>query len=89
MIVLDASQNTMLMIFICLIFLVCLLLAKPLKHFLKLTIRGSVGLFAVYVLNTLLSGLNILVGMNFLTWLITGVLGIPGLVLLYSLSLVL
>lgn len=52
-------------------------------------LRIAAGLLAIYILNAILQGFNIdlAVGINALTALVIGILGLPGFVMLYGVAL--
>ena len=52
-------------------------------------LRIAAGLLAIYILNAILQGFNIdlAVGINALTALVVGILGIPGFAMLYGIAL--
>lgn len=67
-----------LMLCICFAFLAVILLAKPLKFLLRVSVNGIVGIIAILISNIILKPLEIYIGINLLTILFVGVLGIPG-----------
>lgn len=58
---------------------------KALKILLTITLKGVIGLLAVYLTNFALSSWHIFVGINPCNAIIIGVLGISGYFLLYAL----
>ncbi len=66
------------MLTICFASLAFILLAKPLKYLLKFSINGAVGIAAILLSNIILKPLEIYIGVNLLTVLFVGILGIPG-----------
>lgn len=77
------------MIFGCAAFIVVLFFSKPLAILFKIFIRGIIGALGMYAVNFILLPLSISVGVNLLTALSVGVLGIPGFITLYALKLIL
>ena len=63
--------------------------AKPLKSLLKFFIRAVIGLFAVFIVNLILSPFGLFIGLNYLTAFIIGILGLPGFISLYILQVLL
>ncbi len=54
-----------------------------LKRIVKIALRAAAGLLGVYVLNTLLTGSGIAVGINLINGLFIGIFGFPALAGLY------
>lgn len=74
---------------IVMIFVVGKLCIWPLKKILKLVFNSIVGGVLIYVINLIGSGFNFHIGLNWGTILCSGVLGIPGVILLIVLKLIL
>ena len=83
----ESSESIMLMIVICVGFMLFVVFSKPIKYVLKVLLRGGVGIIGIYILNFVTASMGVSLGLNFLTFFVTGVLGIPGLLLLYGLSI--
>lgn len=79
----ESSQIIGWMIIACLLFIVFLIFAKPLKIFAKLCINSIIGVSALFAANFILSPLGLSVGINVFTALFTGILGIPGIICLF------
>jgi len=73
-----------LMVIACVAFLVCLVYTKQFKWLLGVIRNMAFGIVGILGLNMLLAGVGISVGINLVTTLIVGLLGIPGLLLLYA-----
>lgn len=69
-----------------LVLLVAKLLAKPLKVIFKLLINTLFGGIALILINTIGGMWGFGIGVNVITAAVTGILGIPGIVLLYVLK---
>ncbi len=65
------------------------ILGRPLKTLILLIIRSVIGAFAIFATDFLLSPIGLAVGINGFTALITGLLGIPGFVMLYAVTWIL
>lgn len=65
-----------------LLYLVGWLLIIPLKHILKLIINGIIGGIVLVILNFFGKFIGIAIGINPITALVVGVLGVPGIILL-------
>ena len=82
----DYSNIITWMIVICLVFVGLIIFAKPVKYILKFFIQAVCGTVLAVGFNFLLTPLSIAVGINYLTFAVTGLLGIPGFVMLYFIS---
>lgn len=65
------------------------ILGRPLKALILIIIRSVIGAFAIFAADFLLSPIGLAVGINGFTALITGLLGIPGFVMLYAVTWIL
>ena len=72
-------------IFFC--YLLLKLLAAPIKWVLKLFINAAMGFIILFIVNFFGDFIGISIGINFINALITGFLGIPGVILLLLLKL--
>lgn len=54
----------------------------PLKHIIKLVLNSFLGGFLIYIVNIIGTSFEFHIGLNFWTALFTGMLGVPGVVLL-------
>ncbi len=70
----DSNQIITAMIFSCLGLMTLIILSKPIKFLLKSVINAGIGCAVITLLHTI--GLPI--GINYMTVLFTGLLGIPG-----------
>lgn len=69
-----------------LLLLVIKIFATPLKWAMKLLLNTLIGFVALFILNFLGDFVGISLGINWLNALVTGVLGVPGVVLLLLLK---
>ena len=76
--------NTIIIYFACLIviFIIGKIFYLPLKHIFKLLINSILGGVLIYIVNIVGASFNFNVGLNFGTAIFTGLLGIPGVVVL-------
>lgn len=81
----NANQIILYMIIACLALLAITFILKPLKKLAKLAINSILGLVILFITNFLLSPLNLSVGVNLLSAIIIGILGLPGIIFLYIL----
>lgn len=85
----NSSQIIGWMIIACLLFAVFLIFAKPIKTLAKICINSVIGVSALFITNFLLAPIGLGVGINAVTALITGILGIPGFISLYLINYIL
>lgn len=85
----ESSQIIGWMIIACLLFIVFLIFAKPLKIFAKLCINSVIGVSALFIANFLLAPIGLNVGINVFTAIFTGILGIPGVICLFAVNYIL
>lgn len=71
------------MIVICLIFIGLIMFAKPVKYIIKFLMQAVCGMLLAVVFNFLLAPFSVAIGLNYLTFFISGLLGIPGFAMLY------
>lgn len=82
--------NTIIIYFACLIviFIIGKIFYLPLKHIFKLLINSILGGVLIYIVNIVGASFNFHVGLNFGTAIFTGLLGIPGVVVLVLVKVV-
>ena len=71
--------NTVIIYLACLIvlFIVGRIFYVPLKHILKLLLNTVLGGFLIYIVNIIGSSYNFHIGLNYVTAIFTGLLGVP------------
>ena len=69
------------------IFLIGKIFAVPLKKILKLIFNSVLGGLAIYLINIIGASFNFHIGLNIITAIFVGILGIPGAILLVILKL--
>lgn len=76
-------------IFMCVVILCMISLRKKMEFLLNFMLRAITGMIAVFLINEALAAQNVsvLVGINPWTALTSGILGIPGVALLYGIRL--
>lgn len=72
----DSTQIITAMIFSCLGLMTLIILSKPIKFLLKTIFNAGIGCAIITVLHTI----GFPIGINYMTILFTGILGIPGIV---------
>lgn len=71
------------------VYIIGVLLVLPIKIIIKLVINGIIGAAALFIINIFGGLVGITVGINPITALIAGFLGIPGIILLLFLQYIL
>ena len=82
------SRIFIIIIIISVVLFIISLIKKKFDLIVNFGLRVLVGLLTIYILNTLLAGFHVglAVGMNIFTTFITGILGLPGVIMLYGLA---
>ena len=70
------------------LFVVTKIFFKPIRFFAKLVANSILGAFVLWLLNLLSPILSIHIGINPITSLVTGLLGLPGICLLLLLQII-
>ncbi len=85
------DSNTMLFLLLgtCLLIMAVFIFIKPIKSIAKIATRGLAGIIGIVITNFLLAGAGISVGINLVSALTVGFLGIPGFILLYLATFIL
>ena len=65
-------------------FVVYVVYSGQLKWLFTVVRNGAIGIVGILGVNTLLAGAGVAVGVNIITTLVVGLLGIPGFLLLYA-----
>jgi len=68
------------------IFIISKILLFPIKKIIKLLFNSIIGGIIIYIINMVGANIGIHIGLNFITALVVGILGIPGAILLIILS---
>lgn len=72
---------------ICFLFIFGRLFLVPIKSILKLVINSVLGGFLIYLINLIGGIFSFHIGLNYITAILVGILGIPGAILLVVLKL--
>lgn len=81
-------ENYSLLIYIsCIIFLIIIgkIFIMPLKKIMKLVINSVIGAGLIYIINLVGVNFNFHIGLNWFTIICSGILGIPGVILIIML----
>lgn len=85
----DYGSGAFLIVFMCILTLCIVALRKKAEFVLNFLLRSVVGIISIFLINELLATQNfaVMVGINPWTALTTGILGLPGVALLYGIHL--
>ncbi len=85
----DYGSGAFLIIFMCTLILCIVALRKKAEFILNFLLRSMTGVICILLLNELLASqnLSVMVGINPWTALTSGILGLPGVALLYGINL--
>lgn len=85
------DNNTIIIYLACIvvIFIVGRIFYLPLRRILKLLINSALGGILIYIINIVGASWGFHIGLNFVTAIFTGLLGVPGVIFLVILKLVL
>ncbi|MCL2853425.1 MAG: pro-sigmaK processing inhibitor BofA family protein [Defluviitaleaceae bacterium] len=84
----SSSDIIMLMIGVCVVLIIYLLFSNPLKMLVRVALGGAAGVVGMLAMNTFLAPLGVFVGINPVTVLLVGILGLPGFAMLYIASFI-
>ncbi len=82
----DSESVIMYMIGICLLFVLFIFFSEKFKVFGKFIFNGVIGSVGIYIINYIFSSIGLFVGINVVTFIVVGVLGIPGIISLYIIN---
>lgn len=74
---------------ICFLFLLGKIFILPIKSILKLVINSCIGGLLIYLINLVGGLFSFHIGLNYITAIFTGILGVPGVILLVILKVIL
>lgn len=82
------ETNTIITYLACIVFLFIFgkIFVLPVKKILKLVINSLLGAVLIYIINLIGSAFNFHIGINIITSIFVGILGIPGAILLVLLK---
>lgn len=72
---------------ICFLFIFGRIFIMPIKNILKLVVNSILGGIIIYLINLIGAMFNFHMGLNYITAIFTGILGVPGAILLIILKL--
>lgn len=84
----DYGSSVFLIVFMCTIILCIIALRKRAEFILNFLLRSMVGSISIFLVNEVLAAqnLSLMVGINPWTALTSGILGLPGVALLYGIN---
>lgn len=85
----DFTMILPMLIGVAILFVILKLLALPMKLIIKLVINGLVGAAIIFVVNLIGANFGFVIDLNWITALIVGILGVPGVVIVAILQFVL
>lgn len=85
----DFTMILPILIGVAVLFIVLKLLALPMKIIIKLVINGLVGGLIIFVINLIGANFGFIIDLNWITALIVGFLGVPGVVIVAILQFIL
>lgn len=85
----DFTMILPILIGVAVLFIVLKLLALPMKIIIKLVINGLVGGLIIFVINLIGANFGFMIDLNWITALIVGFLGVPGVVIVAILQFIL
>lgn len=71
------------------LFIVLKLLALPMKLIIKLVINGLVGGLIIFIVNLIGANFGFMIDLNWITAVVVGILGVPGVIIVAILQFVL
>lgn len=85
----DFTMILPILIGVAVLFIVLKLLALPMKIIIKLVINGLIGGLVIFVVNLIGANFGFMIDLNWITALIVGFLGVPGVVIVTILQFIL
>ncbi|MBQ2752889.1 MAG: pro-sigmaK processing inhibitor BofA family protein [Firmicutes bacterium] len=85
----DSDSIIITLLVLCGILTVAIVFSEPLKHLLKLLANSVFGAVALFAINTVFGFTGLGVGINMVTIITAGVLGLPGIAALYIVRIIL
>lgn len=85
----DFTMILPILIGVAILFVVLKLLALPMKIIIKLVINGLIGGAIIFVINLIGANFGFAIDLNWITALIVGILGVPGVIIVAILQFIL
>ena len=85
----DFTMILPILIGVAILFIVLKLLALPMKLIIKLVINGIVGGIIIFVVNLIGANFGFVIDLNWITALLVGFLGVPGVIIVAILQFIL
>ncbi len=85
----DSNNIVNSMLWICIMITGTILFLNPLKKIIKFLFNGIFGVFIIYLVNTLFPFMQLNIGINIFTFIISALLGIPGIISIFVIQTIL
>lgn len=85
----DSNSIVNSILWLCIIITGIMLFINPIKKIIKFILNGLLGIFIIYLFNILLPFIELNVGINIFTFIISALLGIPGLIAIFVIQFIL
>lgn len=85
----DSNSIVNSILWLCIIITGIMLFINPIKKIVKFILNGFFGVFIIYLFNILLPFVELNVGINIFTFIISALLGIPGVIAIFVIQFIL
>lgn len=85
----DSNNIVNSILWLCIIITGIMLFINPIKKIIKFILNGLLGIFIIYLFNILLPFIELNVGINIFTFIISALLGIPGVIAIFVIQFIL
>lgn len=85
----DSNNIVNSILWLCIIITGIMLFINPIKKIVKFILNGVYGIFIIYLFNILLPFIELNVGINIFTFIISALLGIPGVIAIFVIQFIL
>lgn len=85
----DSNSIVNSILWLCIIITGIMLFINPIKKIIKFILNGLLGIFIIYLFNILLPFIELNVGINIFTFIISALLGIPGVIAIFVIQFIL
>lgn len=85
----DSNNIVNSILWLCIIITGIMLFINPIKKIVKFILNGVFGIFIIYLFNILLPFIELNIGINIFTFIISALLGIPGVIAIFVIQFIL
>lgn len=85
----DSNNIVNSILWFCIIITGIMLFINPIKKIVKFILNGVFGIFIIYLFNILLPFIELNIGINIFTFIISALLGIPGVIAIFVIQFIL